>query len=307
MMFPIIAFADDYPNRPITFIVPYPAGGPTDTTARIVGEKLSEILDQPVLIENRGGAGAVIGTTALSEAAPDGYTIGLLTPASTTAPLFQANVPWAATDFVPVHNMADVPLVFAVHPSVEATSMAELISLAKERPGELNYSVAGFGVITHLAFEWLKLREGFDATFVAYSGAADSLRDVAAGEVQITYEGIAGVLPMAREGLLRPLAVSSAERHPDLPDVPTMAEAGIEDFEIISWFGVFAPPGTPDDIAGKLENAVAEAMADVNVRQRISATGQLPSMSDSEWLGQAVVHYSNTWATVVEQTGIEPQ
>lgn len=300
------SWAQDFPTRGIRFICPFPAGGPTDITSRIVAEKLSAVLGQPVTVENIGGAGSVIGTTALHDAAADGYTIGLLTPAITTAPLFQDTISWKASQFTPIGNMADVPLFFAVHPSVKATNMKELIQLSKDNPGTINYGVSGFGVITHLAIEWLNLREGTDFQFIPYQGSAPAIKDLLAGQIQMTYDGGAAVIPHHKEGKMRALAYSGTERYPGLPEVPTMAESGIDDFVISSWFGLFAPPGIPDAAAARLRAALAEAVKDPAVQQRITTAGLTPSQSDAKWLEDAVKSYSETWTKVVKEANIKP-
>lgn len=264
---------DAYPSRPITLIVPFAPGGSTDAIGRIVAEGLRQALGRTVVVENRAGAGGSIGTAAIAQAEPDGYTIGIGT-ASTLAinPAVYRNLSFdVLTDLVPVGGIAEVPNIMSVNPSVQATDMAAFIALARARPGEFSYASAGNGSVSHLLGEQFKLATGTDLVHVPYKGVGPALIDAVGGQVEVMYDNLPTSLPLVLEGRLRALAVSGAARLPALPDVPTFAEAGLEDMNWMAFFGLVAPKDTPEPIVRRLSEALGQALASPDVRDKLVA------------------------------------
>lgn len=264
---------DNYPSRPVTVIVPFAAGGSTDAIGRILAEGLRQVLGQTVVVENRAGAGGSIGTAAIAAAPPDGYTIGVGT-ASTLAinPAIYSNLPYdVLTDLVPVGGIADVPNIMSVGPSVDVSDMAAFMTLARTHPGKLSYASAGNGSVSHLLGEQFRLATGVDIVHVPYKGAGPALTDVVGGQVDVLFDNLPTSLPFARDGRLRALAVSGEARVPELPDVPTFAEAGLADMNWMAFFGLVAPKGTPEPIVRKLNAALGQALALPDVRDRLVA------------------------------------
>src|SRR6202171_5945928 len=247
------ASAQNYPSRSITVVVPFPAGGSADTLARLIGAQLSESLGQAVVVENKPGAGGNLGTDAVAKAAPDGYTL-LLTPSSIAiAPALYAKLPFdPIKDFAPVTLVGSIPMVVVVYPEFPPKTLLELIALAKAKPGEISYASAGNGSTNHLAVELFKIKTGIDMLHVPYRGNPLAVVDVIAGRVPVFFDFVLTGLPHVREGKVRALAVTGAHRPPVLPDVPTVAEAGVPGFEASTWFGVYAPAGTKPAIVQKL-------------------------------------------------------
>lgn len=266
------AFAlDQYPTRPITMIVPFAAGGSTDVIARVVAEAMRNVVGQPIVIDNRGGAGGSIGTAAIAKAAPDGYTIGMGT-ASTLAinPAAYKSLPYDIDgDLKPVGLIASVPNVITVNPSVRAKSVAELVALAKAQPGKLTYGSAGNGSVSHLMGEQFKLATGTDILHVPYRGVGPALNDTVAGQIHILFDNLPTSLPLIQSGKLRALAVSSPQRLDSLPDVPTFAELNLGDLDWMAFFGLVAPAKTPQPIVDRLNAALAEALATVQVGEML--------------------------------------
>ncbi|RLP26046.1 tripartite tricarboxylate transporter substrate binding protein [Mesorhizobium sp. YM1C-6-2] len=264
---------DAYPSRPITLIVPFAPGGSTDAIGRIVAEGLRQALGQTVVVENRAGAGGSMGTAAIAQAEPDGYTIGIGT-ASTLAinPAVYRNLSFdVLTDLVPIGGIAEVPNIMSVNPSVQATDMAAFIALARAHPGEFSYASAGNGSVSHLLGEQFKLATGTDLVHVPYKGVGPALIDAVGGQVEVMYDNLPTSLPLVHEGRLRALAVSGAARLPALPDVPTFAEAGLEDMNWMAFFGLVAPKGTPEPIVRRLSEALGQALASPDVRDKLVA------------------------------------
>lgn len=264
---------DAYPSRPITLIVPFAPGGSTDAIGRIVAEGLRQALGQTVVVENRAGAGGSIGTAAIAQAEPDGYTIGIGT-ASTLAinPAVYKNLSFdVLTDLVPIGGIAEVPNIMSVNPSVEATDMAAFIALARAHPGEFSYASAGNGSVSHLLGEQFKLATGTDLVHVPYKGVGPALIDAVGGQVEVIYDNLPTSLSLVLEGRLRALAVSGAARLPALPDVPTFAEAGLKDMNWMAFFGLVAPKGTPEPIVRRLSEALGQALASPDVRDKLVA------------------------------------
>ncbi len=267
-----MAAEDAYPSRPITMIVPFAPGGSTDAIGRIVGDGLRRILGQTVVVENRAGAGGSIGTAAIANAPPDGYTIGIGT-ASTLAinPAAYKSLPFDVLDLVPIGKIAEVPNIMSVNPSVETLDVASFIAFAREHPGELSYASAGNGSVSHLLGEQFKLATGVDMVHVPYRGIGPALIDVVAGQVEIIYDNLPTSLPLVLDGRLRALAVSGQTRVPALSDVPTFSEAGLDDMNWMAFFGLVAPKGTPDAVVKALNEALLKTLALPDISGKLSA------------------------------------
>ena len=263
---------DAYPSRPVTMIVPFPPGGSTDVIGRVVAEGLRQVLGQPVVVDNRGGAGGSLGTAAIAKSAADGYTIGMGT-ASTLAinPAVYRNLGFDVTkDLAAVTNIAAVPNVMTVTPSLPAKTVAELIALAKAEPGKLSYASAGNGSVSHLMGEQFKLATGTEIVHVPYRGVGPALNDAVGGQVQVMYDNLPSSLALIQAGKLRALAVSSPKRLEALPDVPTFAELKLDDLDWMAFFGIVAPAGTPAAAVERLNAAVKQVLAMPDVREKLA-------------------------------------
>ena len=268
-----------YPSRAITVIVPFAPGGSTDVIARVVAEGLRQVLGQPVVVENRGGAGGSIGTAAIASAAPDGYTIGMGT-VSTLAinPATYQNLPFdVLEDLVPIGRIAEVPNIMAINPAVAAEDMADFIALAQQQPGKFSYASAGNGSVSHLLGEQFKLATGIDMVHVPYKGVAPALVDVVAGQVDVMFDNLPTSLPLVMDGRLRPLGLSGESRAAALPEVPSFAELELADMNWMAFFGLVAPKGTPDAIVRRLNGALLEVLAIPDVRDRLTAQQMIVS------------------------------
>ena len=273
-----LAHAVEYPVRPIKLIVPYAAGGPTDVLGRMVGEYLSRDLKQAVVVENKAGAQGAIGAEAAARSEPDGYTL-FFTAASIFVlnPLLYKKLSYdPVRDFRMLAIITDLPVLMEVHPSVPAKTVAEFVAYAKQNPGKLNFGSAGTGGTIHLAGEMFKQMAGVDMVHVAYKGAGPALQDLLSGNIQLMFDTLGTALPPVKAGLLRPLAVSSQQRIPDLPDVPTMAEAGYPQYAVSVWYGVAAQSKLPDEIAQKLKASLDRALSDDTFRASLDKSGFAP-------------------------------
>jgi tripartite-type tricarboxylate transporter receptor subunit TctC len=272
------AHAAEYPTRPIKLIVPYAAGGPTDVLGRMVGDYLSRDLKQTVVVENKAGAQGAIGAEVAARAEPDGYTL-FFTAASIVVlnPQLYKKLPYdPVKDFRMLAIITDLPVLMEVHPSVPAKTVAEFVAYAKQNPGKLNFGSAGTGGTTHLAGEMFRQMAGIDMVHIAYKGAGPALTDLLSGNIQLMFDTLGTALPPVKAGLLRPLAVSSAQRIPDLPDVPTMAEAGYPQYAVSVWYGVAAQSKLPDEIAQKLKASLDRALSDDTFRASLDKSGFAP-------------------------------
>ncbi len=270
--------AADYPTRPIKLVVPYAAGGPTDVLGRMVGDYLSRDLKQTVVVENKAGAQGAIGAEVVARAEPDGYTL-FFTAASIVVlnPQLYKKLPYdPVKDFRMLAIITDLPVLMEVHPSVPAKTVAEFVAYAKQNPGKLNFGSAGTGGTTHLAGEMFRQMAGVDMVHVAYKGAGPALTDLLSGNIQLMFDTLGTALPPVKAGLLRPLAVSSAQRIPDLPDVPTMAEAGYPQYAVSVWYGVAAQSKLPDEIVQKLKASLDRALSDDTFRASLDKSGFAP-------------------------------
>ena len=270
--------AAEYPIRPIKLVVPYAAGGPTDVLGRLVAEFLGRDLKQATIVENKAGAQGAIGAEAVARAEPDGYTL-FVSAASIIVlnPMLYKKLPYdPVKDFRMLALVTDLPVVMEVHPSVPAKTVAEFVAYAKQNPGKLNFGSAGTGGTTHLAGEMFRQMAGIDMVHIAYKGAGPALTDLLSGNIQLMFDTLGTALPPVKAGLLRPLAVSSAQRIPDLPDVPTMAEAGYPQYAVSVWYGVAAQSKLPDEIVQKLKASLDRALSDDTFRASLDKSGFAP-------------------------------
>jgi tripartite-type tricarboxylate transporter receptor subunit TctC len=300
------AFAQDYPVKPVRIIVPYAAGGATDTLARLVATRIDQELKQSFVIDNRGGGASQVGTQAVATAPPDGYTIGMIDSAFTINPgLFAGKLPYdTRKDFAPVSLIATAPLVFVVHPSVEAKSAQEVVALAKQKPG-MTYALPGLGTPVHLAGEQLRQAAGIELVSVPYRGAGPSIADFIAGQVQMTFATVPSILEHVRAGRARALAMVG-QRSPLLPDVPTMAEAGLGGVDAGLMFGLVAPAATPVAIVTRLSEAAAASVTTDPLRARLVDLGFVPIGSKPEELRSRIDSEITKWSRIIEAGHIKP-
>jgi tripartite-type tricarboxylate transporter receptor subunit TctC len=298
------AAAQQYPTKPVKIVVAFTAGGTTDIMARMLAQKLTEKFKQPFVIENKPGAGGNLGTETVVRAPADGYTliINSVGPMAVNPTLYK-NLPYnPLTDLVPVAQISDVPNVLVVHPSLKVNDLKGLIAYAKSKPGQLNYASTGIGTSSHLSSFMLASRAGFEATHVPYKGA-EALKDLLAGRIQFMFATIPSVIQHIKAGNLVAIGVSSARRSRSMPDVPTIAESGFPGFEAGSWFGVFAPKGTPPEIIAALNQATNEAIAEKTIEARMIEEGADPAAGTPEKFGAFVRGEYEKWRTVVKESG----
>ena len=306
LLAPIAASAQDFPNRQIRLIVPFPPGGPNDIIARVVGQRLSEIIKQPLVIDNRGGQGGVLGTDVVAKAAPDGYTIGIVSASSLVISPTMDKVPYdPLKDFAPVTLVTTVPEMLVVATSVPAKNMAELVALAKAQPGKLNFASAGVGGLPHLAGELFKLTAKIDIVHVPYRGAAPAINDLLGQQVQMTFLDLPVILPQIKAGLLRPIALGAPTRAPTAPDVPTTAEVGMPDLLIENWYGMIAPAGTPEKVIAELNRVANEAMNDPQVKQKLADQGLTVAGDTPEQFRGFIDSETTKWAKVMKDAGVK--
>ena len=306
LLWPASVVAQDFPSKPIRLIVPFPAGGPNDIIARVVGQRMSELIRQPVLIDNRGGQAGVLGTDAVAKANPDGYTIGITSASSLAISPSMEKVPYdARKDFAPVTLVVTVPEMLAVTSNVPAKNMDELVALAKAQPGTLNFASAGVGGLPHLAGELLKLTAKIDIVHVPYRGAAPAINDLLGQQVQMTFLDLPVILPHIKAGTLRPIALGARARAPTAPDVPTTAEVGMPDLLIENWYGMIAPAKTPDKIVASLNRIANEAMADPGVKQKLADQGLTVAGDTPEHFRGFIETETAKWAKVIKDAGVE--
>ncbi len=273
-----MAFAQAYPTKPIRLLVPQAPGGGNDTIARMVGQKVSAALKQQVVVDNRAGAGGLIAADAVAKAAPDGYTLLLGNVATLTIiPNMEKKAPYdPIKDFQPVSLIALAPLLIVVHPSVAATNVEQLIALAKAKPNQLRYASNGVGSSTHLATELFKVMTDTQMKHIPYKGLTPAMTDLLSGDAQLMFSSAVAMMPHVKAGKLRALATTGAKRSPGLPDVPTVAEAGVPDYEAGSWYGIVAPAGTPRPIVDALNREIAAATRSADIADRLALEGVVP-------------------------------
>jgi len=299
--------AQSYPTRPIRWIVTYPPGGPTDVVARSIGAKLTEAWGQQIVIDNSAGAGGAIGTDLAAKAVPDGYTLLFGTSAGLTInPALSSKLPYdAVKDFAPVSLLVINPQILVLHNSIPANTVKELIAYAKARPGQLNYASVGQGSPNHMGMELLKALAGIDLVHGPYKGTGPAITDLLGGQVQLMFNSMPSVLPLVKSGKLKGLGVGSPQRSPAIPELPTVAEAGVPGFENVTWYGMFAPAKTPRDIVIKLNQQVVKILADPEMAQRLASQGAEPRSSTPEELAKFMQVESVRWKKVIQVAGIK--
>lgn len=294
------AHAQTWPSRPITLVVPYAPGGVVDFIGRTLGQRLSQQVGQPVVIDNRPGAGGMVGIEYTARTAPDGQTIVLMDPAIVINPVLQEKPLYDLfRDLATVAVIGHSPLVLTVNPQLPVKDVAQLVQYAKANPGRLNFASAGIGTTPHMAGELLKIRAGIDMTHVPYKGSGPAMADLAAGQVQVGFSSITGALPFIRDGRLRALATSGAKRSPALPDLPTFIEAGYADFEVDLWLGIFAPSNTPTALLHRLNSEIDAALKDQTVVAAFAKVGVEPRINTAEEGARFVRAEYDKWAQVV--------
>jgi len=298
--------AQDYPSKPIRWIVPFPAGGGGDMIIRVTGQKLTERLGQAVVVENRAGAGGNVGTEAVARAAPDGYTLLManVAPMAINASVYKKLPYNPIRDFAPITLVASFPNVLVVHPSVPARTLKELIALARARPGELTYASAGRGSTTHLAGEFFKSRAGINLLHVPYKGGGPALIDVMAGHVTLYFGSLPASLPHIRYGRLRGLAVTGLKRSEAAPDIPAVAESTFPDFEAVTWIGAVAPTGTPSTVVTLLNREIVTILRLSDVSSKLIAQGAEPLTATPDAFAAYIRSENEKWAKVVRQANI---
>jgi tripartite-type tricarboxylate transporter receptor subunit TctC len=303
------ASAQDFPNRPITLVVPYAAGGGNDAMARIAGEKMGKPLGQQIVIENRGGAGGVIATRQVAKAAPDGYTL-VIGGTGTLAinPTLYNNVGYdPRKDFTPIGLIGTSQLVILVHPSLPVRSVKELIEFAKKEPGKLNYASAGVGSGIHLSTEYFRHEAGIQLTHVPYKGSGPALQDLVGGHVSIYFSSMPPAIGLVRDGKVRALAVTGLKRSPLLPDVPTVAEAALPGFEAVLHYGIVGPAGVPKDIVTKLNTALRAAVSADDFKAKLAADGTEPLASTPEEYATDIDKEETKWSAIVKKSGAKAE
>ena len=302
--------AQAYPNKVIKLVVPYPPGGPTDTAARIIGEKVSQSLKQPVIVENRSGASGTIAAAAVAKSPSDGYTLMMLaTPTLLAAHLYGSKDYDLFRDFAPVATVYDLPIVMVVNPTAmpDVTGLQQLIAKAKAQPGKLSYTSAGQGSFGHLTTELLKSSGQFEMQHVPYRGTSPAVADLLGGQVPIMFSDIVGVLPHVKSGKLRGIAVGSPQRVAALPDVKTVAEQGFAGFDAVSWGGVLAPAGTPKEIVARLTDEMKRALADSEVQKKLELAGAIARYQPPAEMASRMKQDFDKWGKVIRDNGIKAE
>jgi tripartite-type tricarboxylate transporter receptor subunit TctC len=306
LLSPALAAAQDFPSKPIRLIVPFPAGGPNDIIARVIGQRMSELIKQPVLIDNRGGQGGVLGTDAVAKAAPDGYTIAISSAgALAISPSMEKVAYDTRKDLQPITLVAKVPEMLVVATNVPAKDMNELIALAKAQPGKLNFASSGPGSLPHLAGELLKLTAKIDIVHVPYRGAAPAVNDLLGQQVQMVFLDLPVLLPQVKAGGLRAIAVGAPQRVPTAMEVPTTAEAGMPDLLIENWYGMVAPAGTPAAVIATLNRVAIEAMRDPAVKEKLASQGAELIVDTPEHFRGFIDDEIKKWEKVIKDAGVE--
>ena len=298
------ANAQSYPTHSIKVVVPFGPGGFTDVVARILQKELQPQLGQSVVIENKPGAGSTIGTDTVAKAAPDGYTLAMVSTTHVISPHLYKKMPYDAIhDFTPVMKIAEGPYVLVVNSSLPVKSVADLVALAKAHPNQIDFASSGNGSSQHLVGALFCSMSGAKLNHVPYRGSNQAMADVLSGIVKVSFVGMPNALPNIASGKLRALAVTTTKRSPDLPDVPTMQEAGVKGYEATIWLGLLAPKGTPRDIVEKLHDAVVKALADPGARKLMHKAGVDVAPSSPEAFGKLLQSEYDRWGEVVKQTG----
>jgi tripartite-type tricarboxylate transporter receptor subunit TctC len=297
-----------YPNRAIKLVVPFPPAGATDVVGRIVAAKLGERLGQPVVVDNKPGAGGTIGSDLVAKSPADGYTILIATSSThSIGPVLQKLPYDPIKDFAPITHVANVPNVLVVSPTLAVSSVQELVALAKAKPGQLNFASSGVGTIVHLNAELFRMISGTDIVHVPYKGTALSIPDVASGNIAMLFDSLASVMPHIKSGKVKPIAVNAQKRQALLPEVPTLTEAGMPQFDRYTWFGMFAPAGTPPEIVSRLQREVVAALQAPDLLERFANVGAEPVGSTPGEFVERIRSDAARWSEVIRKAGVKVQ
>ncbi len=309
MLVSAVAFGQAYPTRPIRLVVPSSAGaGVTDIMARLIGHRLSESLGQQIVVDNRPGASGILGSDVVAKAAPDGYTLLIANVSFIVNPYLYSKMPYdPLTDFLPVTMVNSAPLQLVVHPSVPANSVAELVAYAKSRPGQLNYGSGGLGSTPYLAAELFKSITRIDVVHVPYKGGAPALTELVGGQLTFMIENVPGTMPFVKSGKLRALAITSPQRSPLAPELPTMIEAGVPGYEMSGWNGIFAVKGTPPEIVAKLNAELVKILRAPDMKEQMAALGAEPVGDTPEELRAFLKADMARWGKIIQEKGIRPE
>jgi tripartite-type tricarboxylate transporter receptor subunit TctC len=301
---PAFAHAQAYPTKPVKLVVPYPPGGPTDIVARLVAQKLSDAMGQQFIIDNRPGAGGNPGAELVARSPADGYTLVVATTAHAINPSLFKNLGYSLSkDFAPVSQLTSGPLVIVANPQLPAKNVAELIALAKAKPGELNFASSGNGQSTHLSAELFAAMAGVKMNHIPYKGSAPALTDTMGGQTQLMFDTMLSAMPHVKAGKLKALAVTSATRSPVAPDVPTVAESGLPGYEAIAWNGLLAPAGTPPEVLARLSAELKKVLAAPDVKDKFEAQGFAAAWNSPDDFGRFMSAEVDKWAKVVKTSG----
>jgi tripartite-type tricarboxylate transporter receptor subunit TctC len=301
---PAFAQAQTYPTKPVKLVVPYPPGGPTDIVARLVAQKLSDAMGQQFIIDNRPGAGGNPGAELVARSPADGYTLVVATTAHAINPSLFKNLGYSLSkDFAPVSQLTSGPLLIVANPQLPAKNVAELIALAKAKPGELNFASSGNGQSTHLSAELFAAMAGVKMNHIPYKGSAPALTDTMGGQTQLMFDTMLSAMPHVKAGKLKALAVTSATRSPVAPDLPTVAESGLPGYEAIAWNGLLAPAGTPPEVLARLSAELKKVLASPDVKDKFEAQGFAASWNSPEDFGRFMSTEVDKWAKVVKVSG----
>jgi tripartite-type tricarboxylate transporter receptor subunit TctC len=300
------AAAQTYPSKPIRWIIPFPPGGAMDVMARAVAPKMAEALGQPVITENRPGAGGIIGSDVVAKAPPDGHTILIVSIGQAVNPSLYPKMPFdPVKDFEPVSLVAIVPNVLVLHPSVKANTIPELIALAKAQPGKLTYASAGNGTSIHLAGELFASMAGIDIVHVPYKGSGPAVTDLLGGQVDLMFDSITSAKPHVQAGKLRALGVTSSRRSQALPNVPTIAEAGLKGYDVSPWFAVFVPAKTPKPVIDRLHTEITKALKMADIQERFATIGAEPIGGTPEQLAVHLKRETDRWSAIIRERNIK--
>ena len=298
------ANAQSYPSRPIRIVVPFGPGGFTDVAARIIQKELAPAIGQPIVIENKPGAGSTIGTSEIAKAAPDGYNLVMISTTHVISPHLYKQMPYdPIKDFTPVMKLAEGPYVLIVHPSLPVRSVADLIALAKARPNTIDYASSGNGSAQHLVGALFVTMAGAPLSHVPYKGSSGAMNDVLGGIVKVSFVGVPNALPNLHAGKIKALAVTTKKRYAELPDVPTMDEAGVKGYDATIWLGLLAPPGTPRDIVDKLNTSITRILSTPDARKLMASAGVDVATSSPEEFASLMQSELERWGKVVRETG----
>jgi tripartite-type tricarboxylate transporter receptor subunit TctC len=301
-----MAHAETYPSRPIRLIVPFPPGGSNDIVGRMIAAQLGDRLGQQVFVDNRAGAGATIGAGLAAIAPPDGYTLLLISASFVFNPSIYKHLPYdPATAFVPVAMLGSGPVALLVYPKLPVASVKDLLALAHQKPGTLNYASAGVGSLQHLAAELFRFEAGIDIMHVPYKGGAPAMMDVAAGQAEITFATYIQAVPLVQNGSLKLLGLGSAKRSPILPDLPTIAEGGVPGYVATNWWGIMAPAGTPQPVVDKLHDAIADLLNSAETKKYLDNEGAVPVHMSAPEFGKFIEAEIAKWGPVVKKAGMK--